>query len=137
MGRKLLLLFSSLTFVVLLSILYYTFIYKETFESSAEGLFLPEQYEEKYRVFETTIEVNKTKYEKLHIDHRIQLKGGSLIYELYDPKGNVVDRGEVTIAQPLSKQLNVAPQKGLWKAKYYTNKDTNGKYILVFQGGRR
>ncbi|WP_241737718.1 hypothetical protein [Anoxybacillus flavithermus] len=62
MSKKLLLLFGSLTFIVLLGILYYTFIYKETFESSAEGLFLPEQYEEKYRVFEATIEVNKIKY---------------------------------------------------------------------------
>ncbi|MGG3842913.1 hypothetical protein [Anoxybacillus kestanbolensis] len=133
MSKKLLLLFGSLTFIVLLGILYYTFIYKETFESSAEGLFLPEQYEEKYRVFEATIEVNKIKYEKLHIDHRIQLKGGSLTYELYDPKGNIIDRGEVTIAQPLNKQLNVTPQKGVWRAKYYTNKDTDGKYILLLK----
>lgn len=133
MSKKLLLLFGSFTFIVLLAVLYYTFMYKETFESSAEGLFLPEQYEEKYRVFEATIEVNKIKYEKLHIDHRIQLKGGSLAYELYDPKGNIIDRGEVTATQPLNKQLNMTPQKGVWRAKYYTNKKTDGKYILLLK----
>ena len=77
--------------------------------------------------------MNKIKYEKLHIDHRIQLKGGSLIYELYDPKGNIIDRGEVTATQPLNKQLNITPQKGVWRAKYYTNKDTDGKYILLLK----
>ncbi|MEB3750428.1 MULTISPECIES: hypothetical protein [Geobacillus] len=109
---------------------YYVFFYKQNFESSAEGTFLPEEYEEQYSVFKTTIDVNKTKFDQLLIEHRIDLRGGSLKYELYNPNGQLIEKGEVKAGAPFEKTLKVKPIKGEWMAKYYINKETDGHYVL-------
>jgi hypothetical protein len=110
---------------------YYAFFYnKQNFESSAEGTFLPEEYEKQYHVFEATINVNKNKFDQLLIEHRIDLREGSLKYALYNPNGKLVEKGEVKAGTPFAKTLKVKPIKGEWMTKYYINKETDGHYLL-------
>ncbi|EJL47475.1 hypothetical protein BAG01nite_19500 [Brevibacillus agri] len=112
---------------------YYSFFYQEHFMRTAEGVFLSDEYEEKYKQVVREITVNKTRFDTLLIEHEINLDGGSLTFELFDPNNRLVQSGEVTKDQIYAEKLEVTPIKGKWRVQYHTNKDTNGKYMLSLE----
>ncbi len=114
-------------------ITYCSFFYKEHFMRLAEGVFLSEEYEEKYKNVTREITVNKSRYDKLLIKHEIDLDGGSLTFELFDPNNSLVRSGKVTKEQIYSEKLEVTPIEGKWRVQYHTNKDTNGKYSILLE----
>ncbi|GAA4721599.1 hypothetical protein [Brevibacillus fulvus] len=133
MKKKWAILLSVVCLVVLGGIVYYSFYYKEHFYGSVGGVFLAEEYEEKYKDVVRDINVHKTRYDKLLITHEIDLDGGSLTFELYDPNNRLIKSGKVTNGQIYAEKLELPPIKGEWRVEYHTNAQTNGQYNLTLE----
>ncbi len=121
--------------LVVASILVYKFINRVDFYSKeAGGKIYAEDYDEKYKVLESIIEVDGTKLNELIITSFIDLDQGDLTYELYDPNGSLVDQATISNKEVFKKDMTHDPLFGKWVAKYYINEMTNGSYNLRFEG---
>lgn len=134
MNKKLWIVFSIVVVLVVVSILAFNFTGVDFYSKEAGGNIYAEDYDEKYKVLESIIEVDGTKLNKLIITSFVDLNQGDLKYELYDPNGSLVNQATISSKEVFKETTNHEPVFGKWVAKYYINELTDGSYNLRLEG---